>query len=65
MNKALRLKILERFDTQLEFSHELRVHPSTISSVIRGKTELTLQQQELWAEKLRCTVKEIFGVERG
>ena len=59
-NKKLRLKIIEIYDSQLEFSHVLRCHPSKISAVIRGQEILNPEVKEIWAHALNSDVKELF-----
>jgi len=59
-NFLLKIAILQRFGTQRKFARKIRVHESIISGVVKGRINLTPEEQEQWAEKLGCTRGEIF-----
>lgn len=63
MNKTLKLKIIEIFDTQADFAQALGMDESYVSRVIRGRRELDLPSQNRWAELLKCKSENIFGNE--
>lgn len=60
MNKFLRLKIVERFGNQTEFSAAIGEHDSVVSRVIRGRQMIGEEKQARWAEALGCPVEELF-----
>lgn len=61
MNRKLRLKILERFDHQVDFAIRLGVDPALVSRVIRGRQTLNPQAQKQWARALGVKPPEVFG----
>ena len=64
MNKPLRMKILEQYDTLAEFSHAIHEHPSVISKVLRGQKKLKPEKARQWAVALKVTDSaDIFGKE--
>ena len=60
MNTKLRLKIVERFGSQAEFSTQIPEDETVISRVILGRRELSDEKKKVWAEALGCKVKDIF-----
>jgi len=61
MNKSLKLKIIEKFDTQADFAQVVNEDESIISRVIRGRRELNPEKQRAWARALKCKPEEIFA----
>ena len=55
MNKLLRLRIIEKFDTQRKFANKLGVSESYVSRVIRGNRVLPPIKQDKWALLLDTT----------
>jgi len=60
MNKKLKLKIIERFNTQADFAQAINEDDSKISRVIRGRRYLSKSEQNKWAKFLKCKRHEIF-----
>ena len=60
MNKFLKLKIIERFGSQAEFSMAVNQDESVISRVIRGRRELSAGIKQKWADALGCKPEDIF-----
>ncbi len=60
MNRALRIAILKKFDSQSNFAEYIRVHESKISQVVHGRRFLSLKDQKLWAKALECRPENIF-----
>lgn len=52
VNRVLRLKIIEMYDTQSKFAKELGVSDSLVSAVIRRGWKLDNDQYCKWVEKL-------------
>jgi plasmid maintenance system antidote protein VapI len=63
MNRKLKAKIVEEFGHQWRFAHEIGCHEATVSAVIRGNRSLSADEQQRWAEALKCCPKELFGDE--
>ena len=63
MNKALKMRIIEIFDTQADFAQALGMDESFISRVIRGRRTLDPADQNRWAKVLKCKSENIFGSE--
>lgn len=62
MNKQLKLKIIELYDTQEGFAKALACQPSIVSEVIRGKRNLSLAERRRWALMLGdIAVDRLFG----
>ena len=59
MNKRLKGKIVEHFGCQVDFAQKAKVDESLVSRVIRGRRELSDDEQARWAKLLRCG-KEVF-----
>lgn len=60
MNKKLKLKIIEIFNTQADFAQAIGEDDSKISRVIRGRRCLSQSEQNKWAKFLKCKRYEIF-----
>lgn len=61
MNKFLKLKIIEKFGTQAEFSMAVKEDESTISRVLRGRRKLRPDDRKKWAKVLGCRSKDIVN----
>ena len=61
MNKKLKAKIVERFESQANFSQVIQTDESIISRVIRGRRALSLDDQKKWGQALNCKPEEIFN----
>ena len=60
MNRKLKAKIVERFESQANFSQAIKTDESIISRVIRGRRELTPANKKLWCQALKCEPEDIF-----
>ena len=63
MNKALKLRIVEKFDSQANFAQFLGIDESYLSRVIRGRKSISKERKEHWAEVLNCKISELFSDE--
>ncbi len=54
MNRAIKIAILQKFDTQADFAQSLGVHESKLSQVIRGRRKLSLREAKTWCKVLGC-----------
>jgi len=61
MNLKLRLKIIEKFQTQSDFAAKIGINESVISRVVRGRRELSAEAKGEWAKALKCKPEEIFS----
>ena len=57
VNKALKLAILEKFDSQADFSEAVGANEATISRVIRGRRKLKPEEFVEWQRTLACDDK--------
>ncbi len=60
MNWKLKARIYERGLNQADFAQKIGAHESFVSQVIRGRREISREQQELWAEALQCKADDLF-----
>jgi len=60
MNKNLKLKIIEKFGSQAEFSTIVNEDESVISRVINGRRKLSPKRQKKWAKVLECYIRDLF-----
>ena len=63
MNLMLKGKIVKKFRTQADFSMRVKEDEVVISKVIRGRRNLSLERQQVWAEVLGCKVEDIFSAD--
>ena len=61
MNKVLKLRIIEKFDSQIEFAGVIGVDESIVSKVVRGHRALSGPERTRWAAALGSTVKTLFS----
>jgi plasmid maintenance system antidote protein VapI len=54
MNKQLKAKIIERYGSQADFAHSMRVDESLVSRIIRGRRSLSPEDVKRWSEALGC-----------
>jgi len=64
MNLNLKLKILEKYQSQADFAISVGAHESLVSRIIRGRRRLDPEKQITWAEALNSTPRELFGQEQ-
>ena len=60
MNKQIRLKIIEKYNTIAEFSHHIRQHQSDVSRVLHGKKVLKRDKLRQWSEALCIDVSKLL-----
>ena len=60
MNRKLKAKIVENFESQANFAQVVKTDETIISRVVRGRRVLPVEIQKKWAEKLGCNSEEIF-----
>ena len=60
MNMKLKLRIIERFNTQADFAQALGVDESVVSRVVRRRRTLDTETQNAWACLLACEPETIF-----
>lgn len=60
-NKKLKLKIIEKYGSQVRFAYENNERESLVSKVIHGWRELDPERQIAWSEALSSTPAELFG----
>ena len=61
VNRKLKGKIVEHFGTQSDFSSAIGQDETLVSRVIRGRRQLSIEEQRKWARVLKTKVVEIFG----
>ena len=61
MNKKLKLRIIEIYGSQAEFSMRVPDEESIISRIINGRRGLSEERKALWAKVLKCKVGDIFS----
>lgn len=54
MNKILKARIIQLFGSQFEFARAVGEHEATVSRVIRGRRDLSLEERMRWAIALDC-----------
>jgi|APSaa5957512622_1039677.scaffolds.fasta_scaffold08511_3 plasmid maintenance system antidote protein VapI len=62
MNRKLKLKIIERFGTQSDFAQAASLDDATVSRVVRGRRELSVEEKARWAKLLK-TETSVFVME--
>lgn len=62
-NLALKSRIILLFGTQDRFAEEIKRSSAQVSNIINGLRPVWLDsfEKKLWAKKLKCKQKEIFG----
>ena len=61
MNRKLKAKIVENFESQANFAQVVKTDETIISRVVRGRRVLPVEVQEKWANTLLCKRKDIFS----
>ena len=59
MSKKLKLKIIEKFDTQADFAQTLGIQEAFVSRVLNGRVTLKSEQKAVWAKALDCDIEEL------
>ncbi len=60
MNRKLKAKIVENFESQSNFSQVVKTDETIISRVVRGRRILPVETQKKWADILGCKREDIF-----
>lgn len=60
MNLKLKAKIIEKFGTQADFAIVAKGDESFISRVVRGRRNLSPEDQKSWATLLDCEPNKLF-----
>ena len=60
MNRKLKGKIIEVYGTQADFAQKIRKDESYVSHVIRGRRNITQDEQDNWAGILKANRRDIF-----
>ena len=60
MNKRLKFRIIEEYDTQAKFCDAIREAEAVVSRVIHERINLSKAKRRQWAAALRTTPEEIF-----
>ena len=60
MNTNLKLEIIKKFRTQLDFAKAVKLNEQFISRVITERSSISPQEQQRWADILKCKVHTIF-----
>ena len=60
MNRKLKARIVENFESQANFSQIVKCDESFISRIVRGRRSLSVEIQKKWADALGCELKCVF-----
>ncbi len=60
INKNLKSKIIHVYGNQRLFAQEIDMPEGTVSRVIRGRYNLTVDEQQQWADALCTSKTELF-----
>lgn len=60
MNRKLKAKIVENFESQANFAQIIKIDESIISRIVRGRRTLPVEDQQKWAAALGCKAGELF-----
>ena len=60
MNRKLKAKIVENFESQANFAQIVKTDESIISRIVRERRTLSVEDQKKWAGLLNCKPGEIF-----
>ena len=58
-NWNLKSLIGERFGSQADFAMRIKKQQSFVSEVIRGRRQLSEEEQKIWAEELGCNPEKV------
>ncbi len=61
VNARLKMRIMEKFGTQVDFATDNDFTEQRVSKVVRGRVILSPTEQKEWAGILECQPIEIFG----
>ena len=60
INKKLKAAIIMKYGSQVDFALAVGIDETFVSKIIRGRRQLTSDQQKQWAKALKCKVEDIF-----
>ena len=60
MNTKLKLKIIEKYGSQAEFSTIVGEDESLVSRIVRERRTIDFNRQKKWADALGCKTEDIF-----
>lgn len=60
MNAKLKMRILEKYGSQIRFARAIEEDDTLVSKVVRGWRELDDDRQIRWAQALGTTPRELF-----
>ena len=60
MNWSLKMKIIEKFGSQVDFAQEMKIDETLVSKIVRGRRKLNPEKQSIWATSLGCKPEDIF-----
>ena len=55
-NLKLKIRILEKYGSQVDFAQTLGICESGVSKIVNGRRQLSEQQKEVWAGLLNCSI---------
>ena len=61
MNRKLKAKIIENFESQANFAQVVKTDETIISRVVRGRRILPVEVQKKWDDSLLCKREDIFS----
>ena len=61
INRKLKIRIIEKFDSQADFAQFLNISESRVSRAIWGRQKLSEIEKQQWAEALKCKPDEVFS----
>lgn len=65
MNRKLKARIIEMYESQINFSHAIHVTPERISRIVRQHEQLKPGEMKEWGAALGCDPREIFPDSEG
>ena len=60
LNIPLKIRIIEQYHSQINFSKVVNMHYTKVSMIVNGHRELSDDQKKTWAKALDCSVDELF-----
>ena len=60
MNTNLKIKIIEKFRTQADFTDAMKTRESIVSRVVHNRINLSSEKQQQWADALGVEPEQLF-----
>ena len=60
-NLKLKIRILEKYGSQVDFAQTLGICESGVSKILNGRRQLSPEQQARWAVLLNCSINIFKG----